>query len=489
MTELTKKLNFDNSIPKDWTENVTESISLFIKLIDEVDEASYGKNDIKNLEKTVDFIRYMTRLTKKMDFDNSIPKDWAENVTESISSFIKLIDEVDEASYGKNDIKNLERTVSFIKYMTQLTKKMNFDNSIPKNWTENVIESISSFIKLIDEVDESSYGKNDIKNLERIINVIKYMSESIKEMKYNLIPKDWTENITESISSFIKLIDDVDEASYGKNDIKNLIRTIDIIKTISDSLSDIKYNSIPKDWTENVTESISLFVKLIDGVDESSYGKNDIKNLERTVDIIKYISNSLTGIKYNSIPLQDNWINSIKDIINLISIVPDNLHIKSDILSETFNKLSQLNKNSDELTEFANSIRDVSKALENVNLDVIDKLTKFTGGLLVLSLVDESNLERTLNKINDKKGELTEVLTTNDFTKQYGNEVTPIVKSQTILKSDKDELKKEKERFEKMFKHLESIDLHISEMLENNHLDSPSNLTYSGWGKSKDNFD
>ena len=123
--------------------------------------------------------------------------------------------------------------------------------------------------------------------------------------------------------------------------------------------------------------------------------------------------------------------------------------------------------------------------MRGIDGDVIDRLSKFSGSMLVLSMVDDAKLEDFIEVLDDKKEDLSEILSMGNMSEMYDSDVNPIsVVSQTIIKTDDSELSRQEERFNKLITHLESIDNHLSEMLNIKHVDSPSNLTYSGWGSS-----
>lgn len=379
--------------------------------------------------------------------------------------------------------------------MIEVAKKMNdpiwkSDLSFPsKEWAEGVGLSLGAFANIFLALDEVDIDTDEFQE-ESILLVdgLKGVAEHMKGQDWENLPDlsklgDWSENIKLGIGTFIELVDKVDEASYGDNDTRILKDTINLMMYMANQAEGVKFVKIPKDWSKSMSDGIKVFIDIIDYIDDASYERADRKGLEYLVESIVEIANMLNGVRWK--PIDESWVKSIKMATDVMTSISPNLLNDADNIVDAFDKIASLEDSADGIKDLAAAIRDVADALSDVDSDVMNNLAKFSGSMLVLSLVDEAKLNDFIDVIDDRKDELKGVISMGNMT-EPGNtgaiQVASVGKS--ILQVDEKEKVEQAERFKTLIEHLEKIDSHLSQMLGVKHVDSPSNLTYSGWGSS-----
>jgi hypothetical protein len=101
----------------------------------------------------------------------------------------------------------------------------------------------------------------------------------------------------------------------------------------------------------------------------------------------------------------------------------------------------------------------MSNALNEVDVESIDKLSKFSNGMLVLSLIDEKKFEEAISIIDKKKNDIISILSENETIKSkksYG-ETTIDNSTQTSNKT---------EFYDKLLSHVRNLDTNVVKILE-----------------------
>ena len=470
---------------KEWAEGVGLSLSKFAGMSLIVSGSSVIGNLMNWLggsdDPFGDLVESMINVAKKMDdpiwsTDLKYPKkEWSEGVGSGLFAFantFKLLNDadIDSDEFGEESIMLIDGLKGIVDKMGGYDWGKLPDLSNIEKWAIDTTSGIRVFIDLIKYIDDAEYGSSDRKGMGYVLDFILDASNKLEGVKFNnIIPIEWSNDTSMGIKSFVDLIKYIDDAEYGSTDIKGLEYLLSTIIDISGELEGVKFNNIiPIEWSNDTVMGIKSFVELIKYIDESKYERDDRKGLEYLLSTIIDMSGELEGVKWNSI--DENWADSIKIAVDTITNISPNLLNNTDIIVNSFNKLS---KSSDGIKELAKSLREVAESLNYIDVDVMDNLSKFSGSMLVLSLVDDVKLNEFIDVIQDRKDDIKDIVSFGNMKSQslpvYGVEIDKPLKD-----NKESERKTQDEKIDKLITHIESIDNQLSEMLQISHMDSPA---------------
>jgi exonuclease VII small subunit len=270
--------------------------------------------------------------------------------------------------------------------------------------------------------------------------------------------------------SMINVLERINNSTYDRTDRWSLENMFDTIRDISIKMEDIKTDPISLD---GVNSNINNIISLSEIISKSTYTDSDKDNLENMFDTIKDISDKMKDMK---IPIDKHWLQSLKETINIVKSIPTNSNNLESLIN-SFQRMSKINESSDKLKTLSESIKDISKSLKNLDENSLDNLIKFSDSMMILSLVDNNKLNNFIDIIEERGKKLGESISES---MNIDNNIQPInTVINAIVKSDDIEKREQQEKFDKLIKHLESIDNHITGLLEINHIESPNTLTYS----------
>jgi molecular chaperone GrpE (heat shock protein) len=117
---------------------------------------------------------------------------------------------------------------------------------------------------------------------------------------------------------------------------------------------------------------------------------------------------------------------------NLVNSLPSRNAI-GDVLDYVSTSIERLASYSSSATDviyaLSNALSDLNESLEEMNYKSIEKLSKFSGSMMVISLIDETKLNNVLNALAEKKNELSSIVEENNkFTLEKPmNDITSFV--------------------------------------------------------------
>lgn len=416
--------------------------------------------------------------------------EWSKGVGEALSSFAsmslisgdyRLMDSVIGFFTGdkKSSIETLaDQMINVAKAMDDPIWDTNLKYPKPK-WSEGVGGALFAFantFKILDDVDidNDDFKKESI----LLISGLKSVATHMEGQKWDNLPdtsgiKTWADGVTDGVSSFIEILNKIDKSSYGRSDRKGMNYIFESMVLAHLKLNGLKFSKIDglKEWTDSLSNSVPIFIDLISKIDKANYQKGDRVGLEKLFESIVNISKDLKDLK----PIPKAFYESFSDFALSISKIPSSLYLKSDILSSSIEKLSNL-KVSDNITNLASSIRDLSDSLNTLNPDAINKLNGFTGSMLVMSVVDSAKLEEFIKVLDDKKEDLSDIISMGNMNQPFQNQI-PIVNVMTNNNSLSNQ-NNDNERFEKLMKKLETMSEYLSRMLEIEHISGVDKFTH-----------
>ena len=153
------------------------------------------------------------------------------------------------------------------------------------------------------------------------------------------------------------------------------------------------------DWADNVGGVLSNISNL-------EFDIKDIKELYNSSKYLFWSARWLSKMKYY--PMEDGVENFTNAISQIINVLPDENAVDPLLkLVDAFKELGNISwADMWMISNVSDAIEDISESLDNLHADKVDSLLKLGAGFQLISLVDEKQLEKVLETLDEK----TEVL-------------------------------------------------------------------------------
>ena len=176
-------------------------------------------------------------------------------------------------------------------------------------------------------------------------------------------------------------------------------------------LSTGNYNKYPSEaWATGVGKILAIF-------GDGMASLPDI-DTDGVIDFVTTIIQTAALLhKYAKIFDQPNskWIDGLNAVSTSFNNLPDTSKANGiNAIVTSMSKLSAIgNINTDPIIKLTAAISDLSRSMSELNTDGVEKLSKLSGSVMVLSLVDKIKLDDVIKTLNDKKSDLSMVLDLN----------------------------------------------------------------------------
>ena len=409
----------------DWAEGVGKSVGTFVKYLAEIEKKDIGRGDVKTLRKT---ISAMIDAAEDFSDDPTIwsiypTGDWAEGVGKSIGTFLKYLVEIEKKDIGKGDIKNLN---SIISAMINTAEKFEdsgdiWSNYPPDTWVTNVNLAINSFIDMLNNINQTEIGTDNLIGLYLIIKSLLWTAKQFSNKDNvniwtNYPPDTWVTNVNLAINSFIDM---VYRSSMSVGNLIGLYLTINALlwtaRQFSDNEKTIWTNYPPTEWSDAVLKSIQSFTSSISML--SSIGYNNFSLLKDAGNSMIDFSKIIKGLdNYKDLFKDggslDNFSKSIKKLVDNLPTKESAEGLKT--LADAMNSITSMGiSGSFSIWMLSKAINDFGESLSRLDTTALTNLSKFSNGVLILSLIDDKKLEETLRVLDEKKNEIKSILSDN----------------------------------------------------------------------------
>lgn len=332
--------NIENYPTEEWSRGVGLAINAFAKPLSDMAEFGVkGNRILKGIESlTTGIIETAKAFDKypwdKLDSSSYPSSSWISGVEKSITMISKVLIDLEKSDVERRDIKTIDKIVNSIIQTARSFNLVKDDvwNKGPKlSWAENIGKILNVFIKNLSEIEKSDIGKSETKNLNRIVDAIKYVANkfsSIKDGAWSKGPTiDWAKRMGNIIGTFVKILIDIESNDIIKKDVFVLNKVIDtIIRTatifsLSESIMPKIWKSYPtKEWVEGVRNSLNIFTKSLVELGKNDITKKESKIIDSIVDImgktaIKFgLLEKLSSNIWNYGPTE-RWARTIPNVI------------------------------------------------------------------------------------------------------------------------------------------------------------------------------
>jgi len=479
IVDVSKKLkegDYTGGPSEEWAKGVGLSIKAFAEGISALQESdsfwSFGGEDqSKKITNIADAMIQANKLLASVVWSNNHPtSEWAKGVGDSIMAFANALALLEDA-----DISG----VGFMIRVALLSKSLivaaqildSYNWAVAKNypsveWSTGVSNAIKSFVEPLTKMEESDVSIRDIRKISRALVQAAEIIGEYDNWGGSYPSEEWSSAVGKALEVFVKHLVEIEKSDIGRSDIRNLNRLIDSMIETAIRLSesgDIWNNYPPTEWSDGVIKAIEVFtssVKMLSGVDDDfdllrKFG-NSIVSFAFRVQIL----NTFKGL---FVPggVMDLFSTSMKKLVDSLPTTDAVGGLKT--LVEMLNSISTMGITSSfSIYMLSRSIGRLGKALRELDTESLNSLSKFSNGILVMSLIDDKKLQDTLKLLDSKKDDIKMILSDNPIEKRK-----PVVAPTTIIETRTVEEAGEKNKFyEDLLSYVKNLDANVTKIAE-----------------------
>ena len=387
--------------------------------------------------------------------------EWANGVGTAIIAFAGAIASMGMATGGilsiftGIDVEQMKSSIrAVVDGMVEANKKLggvSWSGNYPtEEWAKGVGTAVSKFA----EASRSLFGgifSTDITDkfggmvdvlMDGIIGAARKMQRAT-DIRWNALPypsSEWITNVGGSIQSFIDLTRSLRGGWFSSNLIDNFTSNINVLLTGLISVgrrfstppgSLIKWDSLPypkEEWIKNISDSVQSFIIL----SRKDFSADDAKNLDNMVDVMisvakkfnnKNVFNDETSASINKFAI------SLKELTN--SVPTKEIADRLSSLSESMSKISGFGlSNAASIYLLSKSLKGLGETIQEIDMSVFDKLTKFSSSFTAISLIDNMKLQETIDVLKSRRMDIKAVLDDNSGSARFTG-VVPFIPGQT----------------------------------------------------------
>jgi len=424
---------WSNNYPsKEWSKGVGGAITAFADGIKKLSDA--------DIDSGFDFIMMVSMLSwgiiraakilNTFDWANvkNYPKaDWSRGVGEAINAFAKPLAEMAKYDVTGSDITQGIRKLSRgLIEAAKIIGKYDWStatNYPRKDWVEGVGKSVGTFVDFLVKIGKNDIGRGELRilsmTIKAMIKTAEELSQEDADIWSNYPSAKWAENVGKSIGMFVQYLTKIEKADIGRGDMRTLSKIIntmiDVARRFAGVDSEIWTKYPPKEWSVSIETAIEAFVKSIKSltkIDEDKFNLLDKAGWH----IVHFAWRMSMISKYRDLFTKDgvfdNFSNSMKKLTESLPTMEKVQGLLA--LGDALSKISSKGLSTGfSIYMLSRAMEDLGETLSEIDLSAMDKLSKFSNGMLVLSLIDDKKLEDTLKIIDKKKEDIKAILSDN----------------------------------------------------------------------------
>ena len=301
--------NWTGGPTSEWTAGVTESITAFVKIMS--DNSKSTVKDSKNL--LPDLARSMVEVADilgKGTWVGGPSSEWSASVSETLSAFIKIMKDntIDNVKDSKKLLPNLAQSMVDV---ANVLRGVDWGEAPKVEWAMGINDTLSAFIKITQD--------NKITNIDQGSKVLPNLAQSMVDVanvfrgvEWGQVPStDWVNSVSESLTSFIKII--LDNKVKNIPDNKVLANIAQSMVDVADVLSKGNFTGGPdEDWMARTTKLFDVFVNKVPD-------KNQLRKLQDFIAVIRDFSNAADKLKESGI----DKLNKLTASVTIMSVIDD----------------------------------------------------------------------------------------------------------------------------------------------------------------------
>ena len=407
-------------VPQTWIKATKLTFYDFIRLLQAT--KNIAVEDFNNLRNMTNNLVWVSRVLARGLFTYSIPEIWGSSIKNTFEKFRNILNSVlgiNETSY--NMLRNLTNNIVWV---SRVIARGSYNMVIGDAWLNQLRSAFFKFIS-IGSVAGNFTQKQEI-GLRRLSYAIQSSSVILKRGTYNFkIPKEFNESVIGTYKSFTEIL--VKMKASGLTSILNqelVDKSSFISKMIAEvakffNSANIKFDEkkMPSlEWASGFANTVSSIIPGIDLIDqlskdgkingEEKFNKSAISIAKAVVDI----SNEFNNLKLKpNTKIPENYFTNISKAISsyieLSSSLNTSLLSKND--KEYLKSLDKLETAYEKLGKVLIKLNDSLKGIDTKKMEAINSLSQ---SVSVLSTVDTTAFENTVDSLNKKSGTLTQAV-------------------------------------------------------------------------------
>ena len=465
------KIKPGNYPSEQWTSAVGKALEIFVKNLVEIEKNDVGRGDVRILKLTIKAMILAAKELGHVDAElwkKGPTSAWSDNVGKAIGTFVGYLKEIEDSGIAKGDIRNLSRVITqMIDAANDLGKIKDemWKKGPTSAWADNVGKAIGVFVGYLTEIEKADIGRGDVRILRMTIKAMAMAAESLGDVDVALWKKGptsaWADNVGKAIGAFVKYLveiekNDIDITVIGKV-VKAMIKAAEDFAAVD---ADVWKKGPPASWGEGVEKTISAFTNAIKMASETG----DFDAMDQVGDAIISFARKMVSLEKNKdIFVKGGIFDTFSDSMKKLSESLPNATGMADglnSLGDALLKISAMGTSTGESIKLlAESMVAFGESLKNVDMSAFDKLSKFSSGILVLSLIDEKKLDDAIAIIDKKRNDIKSILSDNETVKSK----SPIGGETTVEGTEAGEGETSKESFyAELLKRVKSLDENVT---------------------------
>lgn len=387
--------------------------------------------------------------------------EWAEGVGTAIMAFASAISSMGMATGGIMslftgiDVNQMKQSISaVVDGMVEANRKLsdptlNWTKNFPsEEWALGVGTAVTKFAEASRSLTGGWFSRDITSEFSGMVDILmggilsaaRQMQES-KNINWESLPypsTEWITNIGSAIQSFIDLSRSIRGGWFSKNISDEFNKNINVLLTglisvgtrFSTSPANlIKWNSLPypkEEWIKNISDSVYAFINL----SKKDFNTNDIKNLDNMIDAMISVAK-----KFNQneklFTTTSNIGKFASDLRELSTSIPTKeMTDRLNSLSDSLSKISGYGiSTSTSIWLLSKSLKSLGQTIQEIDMTVFDKLTKFSSSFVAISLIDNMKLQQTIDIIKNKKLDIKAVM--DDNSSRFTGVIPPYLQGNT----------------------------------------------------------
>ncbi len=472
-----------------WSQSTGEAIETFVEFLERINNNNLGRSDLKILNSTIDSMIHtayrfvVSEFLYKGLWQAGPTLSWVNRTGEAISSFVNYLQQIVLSGANPQDLKILNGTIdtmisTALSFRTaQMLYKDLWSAGPSEYWSDSIGKSLNVFVKHLAMIEEMNIRNFELRVLDRTVDSIIntalqfYFAEKIhgKGIWKTGPSLEWASSVGVVISKFAIYIASMEKSDFSSRDVRKLDKVVGSIINTAERYYNLEsskpgiWKAGPSlEWAFSVSKTIMAFAQasVIIGNSKNLAGIDVLgdKIMSFTSKLEKAISSKKVFGKGGLFETFTQSIKNLSSSFNETDQMTNGINQFANVLV----KISSMGTSTtDSIKMLTRSITQLSDALEDVDMESIDKLSKFSNGILVLSLIDEEKFEKSLDVLQSKKNDIISILSNNSTIRtprqDYGMSKVQVTSAES---------KESKDFYAKALGHMSKLDTNVGKMLE-----------------------
>ena len=178
------------------------------------------------------------------------------------------------------------------------------------------------------------------------------------------------------------------------------------IVKVAELLGGATYSDKPsKEWMSNIGKSLVNFATITKDISVIDLLKNRLFVTDIAKSMVD-VANILSKGNFSG-GISDGWVSNLEKLFNIVEKVPDKSKLK-------------------QLQEFVDVLKDFGKAADKIKDSGIDKLSKLTASVTIMSVIDDQRLQSVIRVLDNNKDNLSNIIEDGGMTKANTTRQIPI---------------------------------------------------------------